>query len=198
MCCDNFLNNYKHEGESLKIEIWPSPALSKKTQKVESFDDDLKCIIKNMLFTMYSTPGIGLAAPQVNVNKRFFVLDIDYKREKVTLPDNTEEYHLDEFNPMVFINPVIKSKKGEILYEEGCLSIPGVYEEVKRAEEISVEFQDIHGNQQQLDTDGILAVCIQHECDHLNGIVFLDRLSLLKRKFIKKKFLKERQRDRDE
>ena len=116
------------------------------------------------------------------------------EREEITRPDGTKEYRPHGFNPRVFINPVIKPIQGQIVHEEGCLSVPGVYEEVKRTEEIEVEYQDINGEKQILKTDGLLSVCIQHENDHLNGVVFLERLSQLKRSFLTKKYLKSRKR----
>ena len=140
---------------------------------------------------MYHAPGIGLAAPQVGVSQRFFVIDIWYDREKVTLHDGTEEYRLSNFSPMVFINPVFKNKVGEMLYEEGCLSVPGVYEEVKRAELVTIDFQDINGNHHSLEADELLSVCLQHENDHLDGIIFIEKLNILKRQLIIKKIQKK-------
>jgi len=139
---------------------------------------------------MYNAPGIGLAAPQVGVSKRLFVLDIWFEREKITHADGSEEYRLSDFNPMVFINPVFKNKSGEVIHEEGCLSVPGIYENVKRAEFVTVEFCDLQGNELLLEADELLSICLQHENDHLDGIVFIERLSLIKRQLLEKKFLK--------
>lgn len=188
----DFLESYKLEGEKLKVITYPAPVLKKKSVLVENFDPALKKLVKDMLFTMYLAPGIGLAAPQVGESLRVFVMDIDYKREKVTAADGKITSNLSKFNPMVFINPIIKKKKGEILYEEGCLSVPGVYEKVKRAEEIIVEYQDLNGESKTLEAHSTLSVCIQHENDHLDGIVFLERLSLMKRKLLTKKYLKHK------
>ena len=191
---NNFLENYKLEGEKLEIFTYPAPILKKVAKPVTEFNEELHGIIKNMLYTMYHAPGIGLAAPQVGVSLRFFVLDIWYDREKITHADGREEFRLSEFNPMVFINPVFKNKSGEIIHEEGCLSVPGIYEDVKRAELVTVEFQDIFGEHHEIEADELLSVCLQHENDHLDGIVFIERLSFLKKQLLEKKFLKQQQK----
>jgi peptide deformylase len=190
----NILENYELEGDLLQILTYPAPVLKKVAEPVTEFNDDLKLLAKNMLYTMYKAPGIGLAAPQVGKSIRMFVMDIDFDREEVTKADDTVEYKLSNFNPMIFINPVIKNKEGEILYEEGCLSVPGIYEEVKRAETITVDYQDLEGNELSIDADELLSICIQHENDHLDGIVFLERLSMLKQNLLKKKFLKQKKK----
>ena len=191
---DNFLDNYELSGNKLPIFTYPAPVLKKVATPVTEFNDELRTLVKDMLFTMYHAPGIGLAAPQVGVSQRFFVLDIWFERDKVTLADGTEEYRLSDFKPMVFINPVFKNKTGEIIHEEGCLSVPGVYEDVKRAEFVTVEYQDMFGNHHTLEADELLSVCLQHENDHLDGIVFIDRLSFLKKQLIEKKFLKKQKK----
>lgn len=191
MSTENFLENYKCVGELLEILTYPHPILLKKAEKVTEFNDELRTLCKNMLYTMYKAPGVGLAAPQVGKSIRLFVIDVDYEREKVTRADGSEDYNLSEFNPLIVINPVIKEKDGEQIYEEGCLSVPGIYEEVKRAEHLVLVYQDMWGKEQTLDATELKAVCIQHENDHLDGIVFLERLSLLKKKFAKKKYLRE-------
>lgn len=191
---NNFLENYKLEGEKLQIFTYPAPILKKVAKPVVDFNDELHLLIKNMLFTMYHAPGIGLAAPQVGVSQRLFVLDIWYDREKITHADGTEEFRLSEFNPMVFINPVFKNKSGEIIHEEGCLSVPGIYEDVKRAELVTVEFQNMFGDRHEIEADELLSVCLQHENDHLDGIVFIERLSFLKKQLLEKKFLKQQQK----
>lgn len=188
----NFLENYSLEGEKLKVFTYPAPILKKKGIPVEAFDESLYKLVKDMLFTMYKAPGIGLAAPQIGQSIRLFVMDIDYKREKVTSADGDVTTNLSNFSPMVFINPVLKKKSGEIMYEEGCLSVPGIYEKVKRAEDIVVEYQDLNGETKTLEATSTLSVCIQHENDHLDGIVFLERLSLMKRKLLTKKYLKHK------
>ncbi len=190
----NFLTDYKLEGEVLPIYTYPAPVLKKIAEPVTEFNQELHLLIKNMLYTMYHAPGIGLAAPQVGVSKRFFVLDIWFDREKVTLADGTEEYRLSQFQPMAFINPVFKNHSGEVIHEEGCLSVPGIYEDVKRAEFVSVEYQDPFGDKHQIEADELLSICLQHENDHLDGIVFIERLSLLKKQLLEKKFLKQMQK----
>jgi len=190
----NFLENYKLEGEKLEIFTYPAPILKQIAKPVTEFNEELRTLIKDMLFTMYHAPGIGLAAPQVGASIRMFVLDIWFDREKITHADGSEEYRLSEFSPMAIINPVFKSKSGEIIHEEGCLSVPGIYEDVKRAELVSIEFQDMFGDHHELDADELLSVCLQHENDHLDGIVFIERLSFLKKQLLEKKFLKQKQK----
>jgi peptide deformylase len=189
-----FLDNYKLEGQTLEIFTYPAPVLKKIAGPVTEFNEELHTLAKNMLFTMYHAPGIGLAAPQVGVSIRMFVLDIWFEREKITLADGSEEFRLSDFQPMVVINPVFKNKKGEVIHEEGCLSVPGIYEDVKRAELVTMEYQDLHGNSHELEADELLSICLQHENDHLDGIVFIERLSLLKRQLLEKKFLKQQKK----
>ncbi|PIP91156.1 MAG: peptide deformylase [Bdellovibrionales bacterium CG12_big_fil_rev_8_21_14_0_65_38_15] len=182
--------HYKLEGEKLTVFTYPAPVLKQVAKPVVEFNEELNKLVKDMFFTMYHAPGIGLAAPQVGKSIRLFVMDIDFDREKTLNSDGHTEWSFSNFNPMVIINPVFKQKDGEILYEEGCLSVPGVYEDVKRANHVVLEYQDLNGDKQSLEAEGTLAVCLQHENDHLDGIVFLERLSLLKRQFLTKKFLK--------
>jgi peptide deformylase len=186
------LENYELHGKSLDILTYPEPVLSQVAKAVTVFDKNLEELVKNMLFTMYHAPGIGLAAPQVGEGIRLFVLDVDYERETVTAASGKEEVRLSGFRPMVFINPVITGKNGSTTYEEGCLSVPGVYEEVKRHKSVHVKYQDLQGNFHELDAGDMLAICIQHENDHLDGVVFIERLSNLKKNFYKKKMIKEK------
>lgn len=179
-------NKFNLEGELLKIHTYPSAILKKVAEPVTEFDAALKELCQNMLFTMYKAPGIGLAAPQIGVSKRIFVMDIDYKRDVEEFPDGREEYTLSNFNPRILINPKFIRKEGQQVYEEGCLSVPGMYEEVTRAAEVTVEFQDTDGHFHTLEAEGLLAVCLQHENDHLDGIVFIDRISFVKRNLIQK------------
>ena len=189
---------YSHEkGELLPIITYPSPILKKVAKPVKVFDETIKKLCQNMLYTMYQTPGIGLAAPQVGKPLRIFVLDVDYNRAESIGPSSEKSYTYENLNPLIFINPVIKSKEGEMTYEEGCLSLPGLYEEVKRFEKISVEFQDVEGQSQTMDATELLSVCIQHENDHLDGVVFLERLSFIKRNFLTKKYLKGQKRKKN-
>ncbi len=185
---ETVIENYKLEGELLNIHTYPDPVLTKVADEVTDFDENLKSLCKNMLYTMYNAPGIGLAAPQIGLSKRIFVVDIDYSREETA--EDSGEFTLGDFNPRIFINPIIKVKDGEIKYQEGCLSLPGVYEDVKRFEKIVVEYQDTNGDKHELEAEELLSICIQHENDHLDGIVFLERLSPLKKSFFKKKLMK--------
>ena len=149
----------------LTILEFPDPRLRNKAQPVAVFDTALQTLIDDMLETMYAAPGIGLAATQVNVHKQLLVLDIS--EEKTA--------------PLVLINPRIVALEGSQTYQEGCLSVPGIYADVERADRISVEAVDRHGQSLKFDADGLLAVCIQHEMDHLEGVLFIDHLSRLKR-----------------
>lgn len=163
----------------LDILNYPDPRLHTVAKPVREVDATIRRLISDMAETMYAAPGIGLAATQVNQHIQLIVIDT-----------TTEKNNL-----MVFINPKIIEKSGEQDYEEGCLSVPGVYESVTRAENITVEALDKDGKKFTLDADGLLSVCIQHEMDHLLGKVFVDYLSPLKRNRIKTKMVKL-QRDR--
>ncbi len=160
----------------LKILEFPDPRLRTRATPVEAVDDGLRALIGDMFETMYAAPGIGLAATQVDIHKRFLVADVS--------PDQTE--------PHVFINPQILEKDGVIVTDEGCLSVPGYYEEVERAEHIRLRYLDQQGVEQEMEAEGLLAVCIQHEIDHLDGKLFVDYLSEAKRQRIRKKLMKER------
>lgn len=185
---EKFLENYKLEGESLPIKTYPDPVLTKIAEEVTVFDQELQTLCKNMLYTMYKAPGIGLAAPQIGVSKRIFVIDVDYERDETE--EDSGEFLLSEFNPRIFINPTFKEKVGETTYQEGCLSLPGIYEDIKRFESIVVEYNDVNGELKTMEADGLLSICIQHENDHLDGIVMIDRMSKLKKSFFKKKLIK--------
>ncbi|MEJ2275388.1 MAG: peptide deformylase [Woeseiaceae bacterium] len=160
----------------LNILEFPDPRLRTRAAPVDSVDDELRTLIDDMFETMYEAPGIGLAATQVNVHQRLLVADVS--------PDKTE--------PHVLINPEILEKDGVTVTDEGCLSVPGYYEEVERAQHIRVRFLDRHGEQREMEAEGLLAVCIQHEMDHLEGKLFVDYLSEAKRQRIRKKLEKER------
>ena len=188
------IENFKLIGESLPIVTYPNLVLTTKATDVLEFDSNLQRLVQNMLFTMYHAPGIGLAAPQVGISQRLFVLDIDYDREVITNSSGKDEIRMSNFNPMVMINPIITGTSGTMIYEEGCLSVPGVYEEVKRYKTIHIKYQDLKGEYVELEADDLLSICIQHENDHLDGIVFIERLSNLKKNFYKKKILKEKKR----
>lgn len=162
----------------LNILHYPDPRLRTKAATVENVDDSIKQLVSDMFETMYDAPGIGLAATQVNVHKRILVLDI------------TE----DRTDPICFINPEILDYKGKVKMEEGCLSVPAIYEPVDRYEWVKVRALDKNGEQFELEAEGLLAVCVQHEMDHLEGKLFVDYLSMLKRERIKKKLEKNRRK----
>jgi len=159
----------------LTILEFPDPRLRTRASAVESVDDDLRRLIDDLFETMYEAPGIGLAATQVNVHQRLLVADVS--------ADSSEPYAL--------VNPVILEKDGLTVTEEGCLSVPGYYEEVERAQHIRVKYLDRNGDDVEMEAEGLLAVCIQHEMDHLEGKLFVDYLSEAKRTRIRKKLVKE-------
>ncbi len=160
----------------LTILRYPDPRLMKPSEPVETFDDELKKLVADMGETMYKAPGVGLAAPQVNVRRKIIVVDTSEKKD----------------NLRVLINPEIVSFSEEKkVYEEGCLSLPHIYENVERPAQVKVKAQDVNGDWFELEGDGLLAVCLQHEIDHLKGKVFVDYLSPMKRNRIKTKLLKE-------
>ena len=169
----------------LPILTYPDPRLAKKSEPVKKFGPELEKICADMLETMYDAPGIGLAAPQVDIHQRIVVIDIDYEESEDEPPVLSNQ------NPRIFINAKITKKEGDILFKEGCLSVPGEYEEVNRAERVTVEYQDIRGDKHVLEAEGMLAVAIQHELDHLDGRLFIDRLSFVKSRSIKRKIKKE-------
>lgn len=193
---ENSLDNYSLKGDLLKIYTYPEPVLSEVAKPVEDdeFNSDLEKLCFDMLYTMYKAPGIGLAAPQIGISKRIFVVDVDFDREETDLPNGETKVELSAFNPYIFINPIIKDPEGSRIYQEGCLSLPGIFEDVKRADTIVLEYQDLKGNKHELPCDGLLATCIQHENDHLEGIVFIDHLSNLKKNFFKKKLVKAKRK----
>ncbi|MEN7342714.1 MAG: peptide deformylase [Pseudomonadota bacterium] len=166
----------------LKILEFPDPRLRIKATPVEAVDDALRSLIDDMFETMYAAPGIGLAATQVDVHKRFLVADVSD----------------DQSAPIALINPEITKKNGVEVMQEGCLSVPGYYEDVERAETITVSYLDRNGEAQTLDADGLLAVCIQHEIDHLDGKLFVDYLSQMKRQRIRKRLERDRRHQQAE
>ena len=162
-----------------KIVIEPDPILRKKSENLEKVDNELRLLLDDMLETMYAAPGIGLAAVQVGILKRLIVIDISKDKEKK--------------NPIFLINPeiIFKSKKTSI-YEEGCLSLPGHFAEIERPEECHIKYIDYDGKKKEMKANGLLATCIQHEIDHLNGKLFIDYLSKLKKDMIIKKLVKHK------
>jgi peptide deformylase len=159
----------------LDILRYPDPRLHTVAKPVAVVDERIRTLIDDMAETMYAAPGIGLAATQVNVHERVIVIDISETRRELR----------------VFINPEIVSQSGRALNEEGCLSVPGIYDRVERAERVRVRALDRDGKPFEIDAEGLLAVCIQHEMDHLMGRVFVDYLSPLKRNRIKSRLLKQ-------
>jgi len=163
----------------LPILEFPDPRLRTKAALIDAAEVTTPVfqeLIDNMFQTMYDAPGIGLAASQVDVHKRFMVIDVSEEKD----------------TPRVFINPEIVASEGGQVYQEGCLSVPGIFADVTRADTISVRFLDRQGVAQELTTDGLLAVCVQHEMDHLDGKLFIDYLSPLKREMVRKKLAKSR------
>lgn len=158
-----------------EIVIHPDPRLREQTYTVDAFDPDLEKLIADMIETMYHAEGVGLAAPQIGEHKRLFVLDVSENHDQ----------------PQVYVNPQIVAKAGEVQSEEGCLSIPGVTETVPRAETVTVRALDEQGTAFEQHLTGLHAICVQHELDHLNGKLFIDYLSPLKQKRIRKKRLKQ-------
>ena len=160
----------------LEILHYPDPRLRRRAESVSVVDDDMRRLIDDMLETMYDAPGIGLSAPQVNVAKRVITVDVSKDRSA----------------PLALVNPEIRWVDGEMETEEGCLSVPGVYELVNRPERVRVSALDRDGHSREIDAEGLLAVCIQHEIDHLDGRLFVDYLSRLKRQRIRRKAEKTR------
>jgi peptide deformylase len=162
-----------------KIVIEPDPILREKSAALEKVDDEIRALLDDMLETMYVAPGIGLAAVQVGILKRLIVIDISKNEEKK--------------NPLFLINPeIISRSKKTSIYEEGCLSLPGHFAEVERPAECQIKFVDYDGKEKELQANGLLATCIQHEVDHLNGVLFIDYLSKLKKDMIVKKLIKHK------
>jgi peptide deformylase len=159
----------------LSILEFPDPRLRTVAKPVGQVDDEMRRLIDDMFETMYDAPGIGLAATQVDVHLRLLVLDVSE----------------DKSRPLVFINPEILENEGSQVYQEGCLSVPGIYADVTRADRVRVRALDRDGKEFEIDADGLLAVCIQHEMDHLAGKVFVDYLSPLKREQVRKKLAKQ-------
>ena len=164
-----------------EILIWPDPRLKEKAAPVAAVDDSIRKLVDDMFETMYAAEGVGLAAPQIGVLQRVIVIDTSGIDEGV--------------RPIALINPEIVETEGTTQYREGCLSVPGEAEEVTRAAQVRVRFLDVDGNQQEIDTTGLLAIAVQHECDHLNGVLFVDYLSTLKRELIRKR-MKRVKKDR--
>ncbi len=167
------------------LVIAPDPRLNQASKKVEAVDDSIRTLCKDMLETMYANHGIGLAAVQVGVHKRIIVIDLSNAATRYGDSDNAN------FKPMVLINPEIIAESGDLSrYNEGCLSFPDQYSDVERPAQVTVRFLDEHGTQHTIEAKGLLATCIQHEIDHINGVVFVDHISKLKRDMILKRLTK--------
>ena len=160
----------------LTVLEYPDPRLRTIAQPVQTVDDELRTLVDDMLETMYASKGIGLAATQVNVHRRLLVADVSEEQDQ----------------PLVFVNPEVVSREEVDVHQEGCLSVPGIYEEIQRAQRIRVKALGRDGQPFEMDVDGLLAICVQHEIDHLDGKLFVDYLSELKRQRIRKKLEKER------
>jgi peptide deformylase len=166
------------------IIILPDKRLRTKSEPVTKITAEIRKLADDMLETMYEAPGIGLAAIQVAVAKRIVTMDVSNKEE--------------EKEPRVFINPeIVWSSEEMSIYEEGCLSIPDIHEDVKRPARVKFKYLDLDGKKQEVEADGLFATCIQHEIDHLNGVLFIDHISKLKRDRIVKKFTKAAKRAKD-
>jgi peptide deformylase len=163
----------------LKIYTFPEPILRRKTSAVTIFDQELAVTAESMLETMYVSSGIGLAAIQTGILKRIIVIDLKSGEEDVSLRE-----------PHVFINPEIVKQSGTTVSEEGCLSVIEFRGEIQRAEKIIVEYQDVTGKIQEMAAEDMMSICLQHEIDHLNGVLFIDHLPLLKQKMVKKRLTK--------
>lgn len=165
----------------LDIVKYPDPFLKTTATPVETVDDSVRKLIDDMIETMYHARGIGLASVQVGDARRVIVLDV---------PDEDENERVKGKNLMAFVNPEIIWSEGETIFEEGCLSVPGVNADVERAARLRLKAMDRDGNPVELEAEGLLAIALQHEIDHINGILFIDRLSRLKRELIKRKYMK--------
>ena len=162
-----------------KILTEPDPFLRQKSLDVEAVNDEIRSLMNDMLETMYNAPGIGLAAIQIGVPKNVIVMDLSRSDEKK--------------NPIYFVNPkIIRNSDNNATYEEGCLSVPGQFAEINRPDKCKVKYLDYNGKEKILEAEGLLATCIQHEIDHLKGILFIDYLSKLKKTMIVKKLSKQK------
>jgi len=189
------------------LVILPDSQLRLVSAPVAEITPEIRTLVADMFETMYDAPGIGLAAIQIGVPKRVVTLDVAKRApqpeeaaagedETSDAPDSQEKRDRQPRNPMAFINPEITwSSEERSVYEEGCLSIPEYYEEVERPASVRVAYTDLDGQRQEIEADGLLATCIQHEIDHLNGVLFIDHLSRLKRERVTKRFAKQARRE---
>jgi peptide deformylase len=186
------------------LVILPDAQLRLVSTPVEEVTPEIRTLVADMFETMYDAPGIGLAAIQIGVPKRVVTLDVAKRAASEQEQDEgaedadgaQEKRDAQPRNPMAFINPQITwSSEERSVYEEGCLSIPEYYEEVERPAAVKVSYTDLDGKRQEIEADGLLATCLQHEIDHLNGVLFIDHLSRLKRERVTKRFAKQAKRD---
>lgn len=175
----------------LEILTYPDPRLALKSTPVEKVDDKIKKLIDDMFETMYLSDGVGLAAPQVGVAQRIIVVDCGQREARLEDDDSP----LQPCEPHAIVNPEIVTREGMITWEEGCLSVPGYVDEIERAEKVTLKGLDRDGNPVLMEATGLLAVCFQHEIDHLEGVLFVDRLSRLKQAMVKKKLKKRAAED---
>ncbi|MBK8010767.1 MAG: peptide deformylase [Deltaproteobacteria bacterium] len=168
----------------LEILTWPDKRLAAKSTNVDQVDDEIRKLIDDMFETMYFAEGVGLAAPQVGVTKRIIVVDCGVRESEESSPLTAKE-------PLAIINPEVTIQDGKIAWEEGCLSVPGYTEEVERSAKVTVTGLDREGKPITIEAEGLLSVCLQHEIDHLEGVLFVDRLSRLKQEMAKKKLRKQ-------
>ena len=179
----------------LPIITLPDPRLKKKSESIEIVNNEIKTLMDNMLHTMYKAPGIGLAAPQVGINKKIIVMDVSPRPElKEYQKEKNEKETKPKPNPLQMVNPEITWLSNEKESgEEGCLSIPGVMDDITRSKECKVQYIDKNNESQKLKATGLLARCIQHEIDHINGVLFIDHLSKIKKYIILRKLQKKKQ-----
>jgi len=171
----------------LKLYEYPEPVLKKKAEKVTKVDADVQKLLDDMLETMYASAGVGLAAPQIGVSKRIVVIDVEQEDDDSGVKSG---------NPLFLVNPeIIWRSEDKVCGEEGCLSVPRQYADVERFETVRVRYLDENGVEQERFADGLLAICIQHELDHLDGILFIDHLSQFKRSLLLKKLEKRRRKE---
>ncbi len=182
-----------------KIVVWPDAALAEVAKPVTQFDDALRTLVADMFDTMYKARGIGLAATQIAVGQRVIVIDLDPRNDAEKDPEVKDELNAWGYKgPLAVINPELVSGDGDITWNEGCLSVPGITEDIKRREHVIVKAFDPTGKPYELDAHGLFAVCLQHEIDHLNGKMFVDYLSKLKRDVIKRKMVRLKSEETDD
>ena len=168
----------------MRILHYPDPVLLRKAEPIVTIDDNVRSLARDMAETMYAAPGVGLAAPQVGISQRLIVVDCARKEEPPAL--------------IVAVNPEIVASSGSSCEEEGCLSVPGYYTSVERAARVSVKFLDLHGQPRQIEAEGLLAVAFQHEIDHLEGILFIDRISSLRKGIFRRKYRKLQEQQKEQ